>query len=94
LSDYERHAQSITNKVQIHLQNGKLKPAYDMIAATYVKLSKDLKQKQWQGQPINKHSLKIHALFEEILISQSNISNNSELNQVIEKAWHNYQGDS
>lgn len=82
-----QHAQNITDKVLYQAQKGKLKSAYDMIAATYVKLSKDLKKKKWEGQSVNKQTLQIRILFEEILMTQSTTSSASELKQAIESAW-------
>ena len=87
----EQHAQTITDKVRFHAQKGKLKTAYDMIAATYVKLSKHLKKRQWEGQKINAQTHKARTLFEQILITQSTISTADELNQAIEIAWKNHQ---
>ncbi len=91
MEEVAQRAQIITDKVRTHAKNGELKLAYNMIAATYVKLSKDIKQKHWEGQKINPTSLKIRTLFEEILITQSTISTADEFNQAIKTAWKNHQ---
>lgn len=89
--EIEQHAQIITEKVRSHAQKGKLKNAYDMVAATYVKLSKHIKKRQWQGLEINNQTIKIRSLFEDILITQSTISSANELNLAIESAWKKHQ---
>ncbi len=89
--EIEQHAQIITEKVRSHAQKGKLKNAYDMIAATYVKLAKHIKKRQWEGLEINDKTIKIRSLFEEILITQSTISTADELNLAIESAWKKHQ---
>ncbi len=91
IAESEQHAQLITNKIRKHAQSGKLKSAYDMIAATYVTLSRDMKKKRWEGQKINTQTLKMQRLFEEILITQSTISTSNELHQAIESAWKKHQ---
>ena len=91
--EIEQHAQIITEKVRSHAQKGKLKNAYDMIAATYVKLSKHIKKRQWEGLQINTQTVKIRSLFEEILITQSTISTASDLNLAIENAWIKHQSN-
>lgn len=93
-TEMEQYARSITRKVNTSAQQGKLTAAYNMIAATYVKLSKYLKKKHWEGQSINEHTVKIRTLFEEILITQSTTSSSAEFLQVIEDAWQNYQSNS
>jgi len=85
--DAEKHARIITKKVRSYAMKGKLKYAYDMIAATYASLSKDIKKKQWDGMEISTQTLKIRTLFEKILITQSSTSNAKELNLAIEDAW-------
>ncbi len=87
----EQHAKIITEKVRSHAQKGKLRNAYDMVAATYVKLSKHIKKRQWEGLEINIQTVKIRSLFEEILITQSTISTAKELNLAIESAWEKHQ---
>ncbi len=62
-----------------------------MVAATYVSLSKYMKKRQWEGLQIETQTIKIHSLFEEILITQSTISTANELNQAIETAWGKHQ---
>ncbi|MCW8928926.1 MAG: hypothetical protein OQL19_01660 [Gammaproteobacteria bacterium] len=89
--EIEQHAQKITEKVQSHAQRGKLKNAYDMVAATYVKLSKHIKKKEWEGQEINNQTVKMRSLFEEILITQSTISTANEFNLAVESAWKKHQ---
>ncbi|MCK5649206.1 MAG: hypothetical protein KAI22_10030 [Gammaproteobacteria bacterium] len=91
LQESEQHARTITEKVRSHAQKGKLKTAYDMVAATYVKLSKHLKKRHWEGQKVNVQNRRIRALFEEILITQSSISSADELHQAIEIAWQKHQ---
>lgn len=91
LQESEQHAQKITEKVRFHAQKGKLKTAYDMVAATYVKLSKHLKKRQWEGREINTQNVRVRTLFEEILITQSTISTADELDQAIEIAWEKHQ---
>lgn len=91
LQESEQHARTITEKVRSHAQKGKLKTAYDMVAATYVKLSKHLKKRHWEGRDINTQNVRIRALFEEILITQSSISSADELHQAIEIAWQKHQ---
>ena len=87
----EQHAKVITEKVRSHAHKDKLKNAYDMVAATYVRLSKHIKKRQWEGLEINAQTLKIRSLFEEILITQSTISTANELNLAIESAWEKHQ---
>lgn len=89
----EQHAKVITEKVRSHAQKGKLKNAYDMVAATYVRLSKHIKNRQWEGLEINTQTLKIRSLFEDILITQSTISTADELNLAIESAWGKHQAN-
>lgn len=91
LEDIEAHAQTITDKVNSHAQRGKISTAYNMVAATYVKLSKYMKKRQWDGQSIEAHIPDIRTLFEEILITQSTTSSTIEFNRAIENAWLNYQ---
>ncbi len=91
LKDIETHAQTITSKISSHARQGKIKTAYNMVAATYVKLSKHIKKRQWQGQFIEDYIPGIRTLFEEILITQSTITSTVEFNQAIENAWLNYQ---
>ncbi len=88
--DAEKHARIITEKIRSYAVKGNLKYAYDMVAATYASLSKDIKKKQWNGIEINDQTLKIRALFEKILITQSSTSSAKELNLAIEDAWTNH----
>jgi len=94
LKDIEELAQTITNKVNSHAQQGKINAAYNMIAATYVKLSKHMKQKQWEGQTVKTYIPGIRTLFEDILITQSTTTSATEFNHAIENAWSNYQKNS
>lgn len=94
LSEMEKHAQTITEQVKASAQRGQLNAAYDMIAATYVRLSKFLKNKQWQGQSVDTHTIRIRTYFESILISQSTTSTAEEFNEIIQHAWNYYQLDS
>ena len=89
--DIETHAQTITSKISSHARQGKIKTAYNMVAATYVKLSKHIKKRQWEGQSIETCIPGIRTLFEEILITQSTTTSTVEFNQAIENAWLNYQ---
>ncbi len=91
MEEIAQRAQIIIDKVRAHAKNGELKLAYNMVAATYVKLSKDIKQKNWEGQKINPINLKVRTLFEEILITQSTISTADEFNQAIKTAWKKHQ---
>ena len=91
LSEMEKHAQTITDKIRSSAQQGKINTAFNMVAATYAKLSKYLKKRQWEGQSVAGYTHKIRTLFEEILITQSTISTAEELNRVIQTAWKNYQ---
>ena len=91
LKDIETHAQTITNTVNSHAQQGKISTAYNMVAATYVKLSKHMKKRQWEGQSIEVYIPGIRTLFEEILITQSTTSSTIEFNRAVENAWLNYQ---
>lgn len=92
--EIEQHAQLITNKIHRQVQTDSLKNAYDMVAATYVKLSKHIKKRHWEGLSIKSQTRRTHRLFEEILITQSNITSKEEFTQVIETAWKNYQKKS
>ena len=94
LQEMEKYAQTIIGKVRTSAQDGKIKAAYDMVAATYAKISKDLKKSRWEGQSVAEYTLKIQSLFEEIMITQSTISTATELNQVIQTAWENYQAST
>ncbi|MCU7801017.1 MAG: hypothetical protein KZQ70_12985 [gamma proteobacterium symbiont of Lucinoma myriamae] len=62
-----------------------------MVAATYVKLSKYMKKRQWEDHSIEAHIPAIRTLFEEILITQSTTSSTIEFNHAVENAWLNYQ---
>jgi hypothetical protein len=89
--EMEKFALTITNKVKASAQEGRISDAYNLVAATYAKISKDLKQKQWKGQSTADYSHKIRTLFEDILISQSTISSAKELEKIIQIAWQNLQ---
>lgn len=89
--EMEKQAKKITTEVSFSAQQGKLNAAYNMIAATYAKLSKHLKKKQKDGQSVKEHTNRLRQLFEEILITQSTISTSKELNEAIQTAWLNYQ---
>lgn len=91
LKDIEAHAKTITNTVNSHAQQGKISTAYNMVAATYVKLSKYIKKRQWEGQSIEAYIPGIRTLFEEILITQSTTSSIRDFNQAVKNAWLNYQ---
>lgn len=91
--EVDQHAQVITEKIRSHAQRGKIKNAYDMVAATYVKLSKHIKKREWEGLEINSETIKIRSLFEEILITQSTISTANGLNLAIKSAWKNRQAN-
>lgn len=93
LVEMEQHAQTITDKIRSSAQQGKINAAFDMAAATYAKLSKYLKQRQWEGHSVAEYAFRIRTLFEEILITQSTISTTSEFNQAIQSAWKNYQAN-
>ena len=93
LVEMEEHAQIITDKISSSAQQGKLNADFDMVAATYAKLSKYMKKKQWEGQSVAEHTSKIRTLFEEILITQSTVSTSSGLELDIEIAWKNYQAN-
>lgn len=90
LSEMEKHAQIITDTVKASAQQGQLDAAYDMVAATYVKISKYLKNKRWTGEPTADYMTKIRSLFEEILISQSTTSSAQEMTLIIQNAWKSY----
>ncbi len=92
--EIEQHAQAITDKIHQALKTGSLKNAYNMVAATYVKLAKHLKKKQWEALAINNQALRTRALFEEILITQSTVTDTEELTLIIDTAWKNYQEKS
>jgi len=94
LNEMEKYARTITNKVNNSAQQGKLNAAYNMVAATYVKISKYLKKKHWEGQSVAEYTFKIRTLFEDILITQSTTNSSVEFNQIIESAWQNYQTKS
>ncbi|MDX2506939.1 MAG: hypothetical protein QNL62_21035 [Gammaproteobacteria bacterium] len=94
LQEMEKYAQTIIGKVRTSVQQGKINAAYDMVAATYAKISKAMKKSQWEGQSVAEYTLKIQSLFEEIMITQSTISTTTELNQVIQTAWKNYQAST
>jgi len=87
----EQQAHKIINKINTYAQQGKINSAYNMTAATYAKLAKHIKEKQWQAQSINKHLLPIRSLFEDILLSQSTTLTSGEFNQAIEMALLNYK---
>jgi hypothetical protein len=91
IKEINSHAQKITDKISYHAKRNQLKIAYDMIAATYVKLSKKLKKQQWQEFTVHIPTMKIRNFFEVILISQSTVSNSNEFEQVIKVAWKHYQ---
>jgi len=86
----EEHSQEIINKTITYTKKGKLNTAYNMIAASYARLSEDLKNKQWKGQKVSDYALKIRLLFEKILISQSTTSTAKEFNEVVQAAWIYY----
>ena len=94
LQEMQKHAQTIIAKVRTSAQKGKLNAAFNMVAATYAKVSKEMKKKQWKGQSVNRHTFKVLTLFEDILITQSTTSTASELNQTIQSAWENYQAST
>jgi len=87
----EQQTQKIINKINVYAQQGKINSAYNMTAATYAKLAKHIKERQWQAQSINKHLFPILSLFEELLISQSTTLTSKEFNQVVESALLNYK---
>lgn len=91
LPEMEKHAQTITDKIRSSAQQGKINTAFNMVAATYAKLSKYLKKRQWEGQSVEEYTLKIRSFFEEILITQSTVSTAEEFNRVIQTAWKKYQ---
>lgn len=93
LLEMEKHSRSIMYKVNDHAQKGNLRAAYNMIAATYAKLAREHKQKTWQGKPVSEQALKIQELFENILITQSTTTKPSELTQIIQKAWDQFQSN-
>ena len=90
LTEMEKYTQLIIDSVKSSAQQGQLDAAYDMIAATYVRISRYLKKQRWQGQSVDEHVVKIRTLFENILISQSTTSSATELAQVIQNAWLTY----
>ena len=87
----EQQAQNIIKKINASAKQGKINSAYNMTAATYAKLAKHIKEKQWQAQSINKYLLPIRSLFEDILISQSTTLTSKEFNQIVENALQNYK---
>ncbi len=89
--EMEQQAEIITEKIRSYSQKGKLKKAYDMVAATYVKLSKHLKKEHWEGRQINTDIVRIRSVFEDILITQSTISSANELDLAIETAWQRHR---
>ncbi len=89
--DIEQQAHKIINKINTYAQQGKINSAYNMTAATYAKLAKYIKEKQWRVQSINKHLLPIRSLFEDILLSQSTTLTSGEFNQAVETALLNYK---
>ncbi len=91
-SEMEKHTRDIMYKINDHARKGNLKAAYNMIAATYAKLAKEHKNQQWKGLSVSKDAQKIQSLFENILITQSTTSKPSELTQIIQTAWDNFQG--
>ena len=87
----EERAQVIIDKALSLAQKGRMNNAYDMVAASYAKLSEQLKDKRWKGQPIDDYALKIQDLFEEVLISQSTTSTSVDLEAIVQAAWKNYR---
>jgi len=61
-----------------------------MVASSYAKLSVYVKQKKIKSQSVEKSTIRIRRLFEEILISQPTISTITAFNQVVKTAWGNY----
>lgn len=86
----EQRAQVLIDKAVSLARQGKINNAYDMVAASYAKLSAKLKDKRWKGQPIEEYTLNIQGLFEEVLISQSTISSANTLEAIVQTAWNNY----
>ena len=86
----EQRAQIIIDKALTLAQKGRINNAYDMVAASYAKLSKQLKDKRWKDQPIEGYALKMQSLFEEVLISQSTTTKPVELELIVQTAWENY----
>ncbi len=93
LSEMEQLSRTIMYKVNDHARKGNLRAAYNMIAATYARLAKEHKKKQWEGQPVPEHSLKIQKLFESILITQSTTSRPEEMTLIIQNAWNQLQSN-
>lgn len=94
IKEMELYSKKIIRNVNTFAQQGKLGAAYNMVAATYVKISKYLKKRQWEGQSVAEYTFKFRTLFEDILITQSTTSSSTELNQAIQNAWQNYQSSS
>lgn len=86
-----KQGQLIIQKVTFYAQKSDLKGAYNMTAAAYVKLSKDIKKNQWHGKHVASYKKDIHLLFEDILISQSTTLTVAEFSQIVNDAWSNYQ---
>ena len=93
LAEMEQYSRTIIYKVNKHVQKGNLRAAYNMIAATYARLAKEYKQKQWKGQPVSAHTLKIQELFEKILVTQSTTSRPEEMTRIIQNAWEQFQSN-
>ena len=90
MSEMKQHSETIIDAVKASAQQGQIMDAYDMIAATYVNLSKYVKQKNWEGKTVESYIYKFQSFFEYILVSQSTTSTANELTQVIQKAWQTY----
>jgi len=86
----ESHARTITNLTLSYTKDGHINKAYDMVASSYAKLSVYVKQKKIKSQSVEKSTIRIRRLFEEILISQPTISTITAFNQVVKTAWGNY----
>ena len=86
----ELRAQVIMDKALSLAKQGRMNNAYDMVAASYAKLSTDIKNRHWNDQPISHYSLKIRGLFEEVLISQSTTSTAIVMENIVQAAWKNY----
>jgi hypothetical protein len=88
--EIKQHARKITDKINYSAQAGQLNAAYDMVAATYAKIARHIKNKRWQGQDVHTHTLKLKNLFESILITQSTTANNGDFKIIVQSAWQKF----
>jgi len=89
-SEIRKQGQIISQTIHSYAQQGKLSSAYNMVAAVYAKLSKQIKKSRWQGQAVSPDKHNIRLLFENILITQSTTSSIEEFSHIIDESWHNY----